>query len=170
MRTGRLRSRNHCNNEYHDILVRQLDDGTYEYLVGDSAVRRDGWCTLPAEELANVRWDEDAFTLDQRTEMSQAFDAGNYANAYETNDLDSCDIDEMPEHRRAAFVLGFFGSYTLEEIGSDREAFDEAYFSAAGRYVVQVAKYTDDRSDEYAAEEHDGDDTAGATESGRSND
>lgn len=42
--------------------------------------------------------------------------------------------------------------------------------SAAGRYVVQVAKYTDDRSDEYAAEEHDGDDTAGATESGRSND
>lgn len=63
MRTGRLSSRGPCNNEYRDILVRQLDDGTYEYLVGDSAVRRDGWCTLPAQELTNVRWDGPALHM-----------------------------------------------------------------------------------------------------------
>lgn len=93
------------------------------------------------------------FTLDQRTEMSNAFDAGNCASAYETDDIAECDIAEMPDHERAAFVLGFFGSLALDEIGSDREVFDEAYYSPAGRYVVEVAKYTDDRSDEYKAEE-----------------
>lgn len=91
------------------------------------------------------------FTLDQLTEISQAFSAGNYANAYETTDIEECDLDEMSEHERAAFVLGFFGSYTLDEIGSDRELFDEAYFSPAGQYVVTVAKYVDDRSEEYSA-------------------
>jgi len=96
--------------------------------------------------------EDTGFTLEQRTEMSSAFDAGNYANAYESTDLDDHDVDEMSEHERAAFVLGFFGTYTLDEIGSDREVFDEAYFSPAGRYVVEVAKYTDDRVDEYAAE------------------
>jgi len=92
-------------------------------------------------------------TFDQRTEISRAFDAGNYAHAYETEDLAETDVEDMQPHERAAFVLGFFGSLTLDEIGSDREAFDEAYFSPTGRYVVEVAKYTDDRTDEYRAEE-----------------
>lgn len=91
--------------------------------------------------------EDTGFTLDQCTEMSRAFDRGNYANAYESTDL-----DEMSEHERAAFVLGFFSSYTLDEIGPDRELFDEAYFSPAGHYVVNVAKYAYDRSEEYAAE------------------
>ncbi len=94
---------------------------------------------------------ETTFTLDERTAMSRAFDAGNYANAYETRSIGACDIDEMAEHERAAFVLGFFGSYTLDEIGAHRELFDACYWSPAGRYVVTVAKYTDDRADEYAA-------------------
>lgn len=89
-------------------------------------------------------------TLDERTEISQAFDAGNYANAYESTDLESFDLDEMDAHERVAFVLGFFGSYSLDEIGSDREIFDECYFSEVGRYVVGIAKYTDDRTEEYA--------------------
>jgi len=91
------------------------------------------------------------FTLDEKTAMSRAFDAGNYANAYETNDLESLDVpvDQMPEHERVAFVLGFFGSYSLDEIGSDRELFDECYWSAAGHHVVKVAQYTDCRGEEY---------------------
>lgn len=90
------------------------------------------------------------FTLDEQTEISRAFDSGNYANAYESTNLDDHDLDEMKPHERAAFVLGFFGSYSLDEIGSDREIFDEAYFSPAGLYVVNVARYTDDRAEEYA--------------------
>lgn len=85
-------------------------------------------------------------------QMSRAFDRGNFHNAYESTDLESVDLDAMSEHERAAFVLGFFGSYSLDEIGSDREIFDECYFSDAGQYVVGVAKYTDDRTVEYLDE------------------
>jgi hypothetical protein len=100
------------------------------------------------------------FTLDERNAMSQAFDAGNYANAYETRSLATAWRSFGRQHgymhrecTRAAFVLGFFGSYELHEmVGADRRHFDLAYHSAAGRYVVEVAKYTDSRSDEYVAE------------------
>lgn len=89
------------------------------------------------------------FTLDERDEMSRAFSAGNYANAYDSTDLDDFDISNDKEHERAAWILGFFSSYTLDEIGSDREVYDEYYFSDAGQYVVNVAKYCDARVDEY---------------------
>lgn len=92
------------------------------------------------------------FTLDERTEMSHAFDRGNYAHAYESECLEDFEIDDMSAHERAAFVLGFFGSLSLDEIGSDREIFDECYWSDAGQYIVTVAKYTDDRADEYRDE------------------
>ncbi len=112
-------------------------------------------CSCQAGQLCGIcdAPSEPQFTLRKRTEMSRAFDRGNYANAYESTDLAAFKVDAMPEHMRAAFVLGFFGSYTLDEIGADdREAFDEAYHSPAGRYVVEVAKYTDSRAEEYAAE------------------
>ena len=96
--------------------------------------------------------DEFVPTLDEGTEISRAYDRGNYANAYTSTDLDDFDLDEMKPHERAPFVLGFFSSYSLDEIGSDREIFDDCYSSPAGRYVVNVAKYTDDRADEYKAE------------------
>ena len=96
------------------------------------------------------------WTLDERTEMSRAFYAGNYANAYETTDLLACEeIEDMSEHERAAFVLGFFGSYERSEMGSDVETYDAAYWSPAGRYVVLEARYTDSRDEEYAAESED---------------
>lgn len=91
------------------------------------------------------------FTLDEATAISRAFNRGNSANAYESTDLDDYDIDNMPEIERHAFVLGFFGSYSLDEIGSDCEIFDEAYFSATGKYVLSCG-YTDCRADEYAAD------------------
>ena len=92
-----------------------------------------------------------AFTLDEKTEMSRAFARGNFVNAYESTNLEDFALDAMLEHERSAFVLGFFGTYELNEI-CDREIFDEAYFSDAGKYVVRVARYTDDRTDEYREE------------------
>lgn len=93
------------------------------------------------------------FTLDEQTAISRAFDAGNYAHAYESQDLTTFDLDAMTAHERTAWILGFFSSCSLDEIGTDdREIFDECYASPAGRYVVSVAKYTDDRSEEYASE------------------
>lgn len=91
-------------------------------------------------------------TLDQRTEISNAFDRGNYANMYEAETLDECQFNDMADHERVAFVLGFFSSYSLNGLGSDRELYDECYWSTTGRYVVTVAKYCDDRAEEYAAE------------------
>lgn len=92
------------------------------------------------------------FNLDEQTEISRAFSAGNYANAYETTDLDACNLDDMEPHERAAFVLGFYSSYSLDEIISDREIFDESYHSDAGQFVVNVAGYCDSRADEYREE------------------
>lgn len=93
------------------------------------------------------------WTLDEQTAMARAFDRGNYANAYESTDLESAlDCVEFKPHERAAFVLGFFASSGLDEIGSDREIYDECYWSDAGQYVVNVARYIDSRDDEYAAE------------------
>jgi hypothetical protein len=94
-----------------------------------------------------------SFTVDEQTEISRAFDSGNYANAYESTDLEQFadDLEDMKAHQRAAFVLGFFSSCELDEI-NDRATFDQAYWSAAGQYVVKVAGYTDDRADEYAQE------------------
>lgn len=91
-------------------------------------------------------------TAEDRGAISRAFDRGNYANAYESTDLDDFDLDDMREHERAAFVLGFFGSYALDEIVSEREIYDECYWSPAGQYVVNVAKFIDSRADEYREE------------------
>jgi hypothetical protein len=94
------------------------------------------------------------FTLAEKTAISRAYDAGNYGNAYEGTDLESAlkRARYTAPHTRAAFVLGFFSSYSLDEIGSDRETFDECYFSAAGQYVVATG-YCDSRDEEYADEE-----------------
>ena len=90
---------------------------------------------------------------EQKTEISRAFNAGNFADAYETNDLDNTHLEDLPKHERAAFVLGFFASYSLDEIGSDREIFDECHYSETGKYIVNEAGYCDDRTEEYKLEE-----------------
>ncbi len=89
-----------------------------------------------------------SFTLDERIAIGRAFDRGNYANAYESTNLDAFDLDDMTTNERAAFVLGFFSSHELSEI-SDREIFDECYRSATGQYVVN-AGYCDRRECEAA--------------------
>lgn len=116
-------------------------------------------------ELCSACEAQTGLTADDKTEISQAFSAGNYAAAYETEDLDEAleafnaesddDSDTLirynrPDHERFAFIVGFFASCELHEI-SDREAYDEAYWSTAGRACVE-AGYIDSRDEDYAAE------------------
>lgn len=95
------------------------------------------------------------FTLDERTAISNAFSAGNYANAYETDLLDValgvCERQEYTEHERNAFILGFYASYALSEI-FDRDDYDAAYYSPVGE-ACRDAGYIDDRATEYHDEE-----------------
>ena len=61
--------------------------------------------------------------------ISRGYDAGNYANAYETTDYERA-LAKLSPNRSAAYVaaftLGFFGSYTADEMGSHHEAYNEA--------------------------------------------
>lgn len=63
-------------------------------------------------------------------QISRGFDAGNYANAYETTDYDRA-LASLSMNRsaayKAAFTLGFFGSYEPHEMGSHLEAVQEAW-------------------------------------------
>lgn len=62
--------------------------------------------------------------------ISRGFDAGNYANAYETTDLETALAKLSPNRSAeyvAAFTLGFFSSYELSEMGSDSDAYLEAW-------------------------------------------
>lgn len=105
----------------------------------------------------------ESLSLDERTELSRGFSAGNYCNAYETDDLDTalswldaeCDDetdDDYSEAYRAAFVVGFFATYALHEIpGSDRETFDEMFWSRYGQACL-AAGYCDDRTADYQSE------------------
>ncbi len=93
------------------------------------------------------------FSLAQRTEMSREYSAGNYDSHYAVTTLDDLDVVAMAPHERAAYVLGFLSSYELSEMSTyQRELFDSAYRSSAGRYLVKVAKYAGDRTEDYAAE------------------
>ncbi len=63
-------------------------------------------------------------------QISRGFDAGNYANAYETTDYDRALASLSPNRAKAyvaAFTLGFFGSYEPGEMGSYLEAVEQAY-------------------------------------------
>lgn len=94
------------------------------------------------------------------THLSRGFDSGNYCNAYETNDFDHAVKmkfldDRLPEYK-AAFILGFFGSYELDEISMTwRDDFDEAYHSEHGQRVLELG-YCDSRKEAYAAEQNAG--------------
>lgn len=93
-------------------------------------------------------------TLDEKTAIGHSYDRGNYDSAYAGQEINHDLVADMKPHNRAAYVLGFFSSYTLDEMCSeDREIFDECYFTPVGQYIVHVVGYCDDRADEYAAEE-----------------
>ncbi len=55
-RHGTIQTKDATLSHYRSILVRELDDGTIEYLVGETAHRRDGWAEMPADLVPLVRW------------------------------------------------------------------------------------------------------------------
>ena len=80
--------------------------------------------------------------------LSRGFDAGNYANAYTSTDLQDaweaeCDeAEENDDYDRVkseafhgAFVIGFFGSYELHEIPEDAR---DDYDAAIGRFAPRM--------------------------------
>lgn len=74
---------------------------------------------------------------------SRGFDAGNYANAYTTQDLARAlgapkSASERRSEYRAAFVLGFLATYERSEMSeTEREAHDAAAATPAGLYCVE---------------------------------
>lgn len=91
--------------------------------------------------------------------LSRGFDAGNYSNAYETQDLIAATDHRqafVDEAYRTGFILGFFSSYELHEIdGAVRDIFEEAYHSDLGRRVRELG-YSDSMEDAYTKEADDG--------------
>jgi hypothetical protein len=93
--------------------------------------------------------------------LSQGFSAGNYCNAYETDDYDKAikqrDLLGSGEDFATAFIMGFFASYELHEIPSTHKIdFGTAYHSAAGRRVLELG-YCDPRKEESDADNNTGD-------------
>lgn len=94
---------------------------------------------------------------DFKDAVSRGFSAGNFAECYVSRNLETAleqeeRADQNPDFR-AAFILGFFSSYSLEEIPvSAREEYDNAYFSEAGLQAIAVG-YFESRADEYDAEQ-----------------
>ena len=96
-------------------------------------------------------------STDRDLNISHGFDAGNYANAYDTQNLEDAWAQRNAllesEDWGAAFLLGFFSSYELHEIPGDaRDRFDEAYYSDAGQRVLELG-YTESRRNDYVCEE-----------------
>lgn len=74
-------------------------------------------------------------------EVSEGFDAGNYANNYETTDLGVA-LSRLSMNRseayRAAFTLGFFASHEPHEMGEHELAYRNALQSDAGQRCIEL--------------------------------
>jgi hypothetical protein len=78
------------------------------------------------------------------TDFSLGFDAGNYANAYETTDLAiailSSDPSDTSDAYCAGLVLGFYSSYELDEIpATDLDAYETALAEYGTTPLTEVA-------------------------------
>lgn len=75
-----------------------------------------------------------AVTLQEKIDFSRGFDAGNYGNAYESQDFaswyDANDIGNKPPYYIEGAILGFFSSYELEEISDEVAREDVAHLRA----------------------------------------
>lgn len=89
-------------------------------------------------------------TVERDTELARGFDAGNYANAYETTDYDAA-LARLSMNRTEAYVvaftLGFFSSYEPSEIGEHEQTFTIALMSEHGRRCVELG-YVDRTEDD----------------------
>ena len=86
--------------------------------------------------------------------IHRGYDAGNYANAYETTDYERA-IAKLSPNRSAtyvaAFTLGFFGSYSPAEMGSHLEAYHEA-LALVGKRAKELGIAVNDAVD-YSGED-----------------
>lgn len=96
--------------------------------------------------------------IDLDTVLSRGFDAGNYCNAYETQDYETGLAKrtakpragvrrELQQAWQVAFTLGFFGSYELHEMGEHEDAYTEALASPHGQRCVELG-YVDRTEDD----------------------
>lgn len=75
------------------------------------------------------------------TLLSRAYDAGNFCNAYETENYSKAKlirrVDQKSPDYRAAFILGFFSSYEIHEM-SHPDSYQAALDSEAGQRCVEL--------------------------------
>jgi hypothetical protein len=92
-----------------------------------------------------------AIDTDTDTTLSRGYDAGNYGAAYDGLGLEASlekaisegeiagvDADVRGDAYRVAFILGYFSSFELSEMGDDAEAYLEALHSEHGRRCVAL--------------------------------
>jgi hypothetical protein len=58
MKTGTIPAVDATGQHHRQILVRENEDGTIDYLVGDSARSRDGWASLPKDLVSEIQWNK----------------------------------------------------------------------------------------------------------------
>lgn len=89
-------------------------------------------------------------------QISRGFDAGNYANAYETTSLDTA-LAKLSMNRAAAYVaaftLGFLSDRERHEMGSHEQTFDKA-FALVGEQARKLGIAVDDRRDVSGEDTH----------------
>lgn len=80
-------------------------------------------------------------------DLSSGFDAGNYANAYESEDLFRAMAKDSKRFENkaytAAFILGFFSSYESAEIPMDVQAEHASALASDQGQAVIAAGYID---------------------------
>jgi hypothetical protein len=100
---------------------------------------------------------------DRNDALSRGFSAGNYANAYVSEDFDQAWESEDEEDRledderifkhpdyKSAFLIGFFGSYEEDEISADHvDDWRDAYYRLAkDMQEIGIAAVRDDDDDD----------------------
>ena len=73
---------------------------------------------------------------DTDLDISRGFDAGNYAAAYQTQDYQyalGCLSPNRSAAYIAAFTLGFFSSFDIDEMGEYSYEYEQAYASVGAR-------------------------------------
>lgn len=86
-------------------------------------------------------------------DLSEGFDAGNYANAYDTTDLEQAISSLSPNRSEAyidAFILGFFSSYAPHEMAGYENTYLDAYYSVSGTRCVELGYVDTIETDESA--------------------
>jgi hypothetical protein len=94
--------------------------------------------------------------IDFAVQVSHAFDAGNYAAAYESQDMEEAwekHDSKIPAKFKPAFIMGFYSSYELDEM-EDPDEYFQAEHSKVGQAVLE-AGYTEAREEPIVPDDED---------------